>query len=365
MTVSGNPGERILTASKREAGQSTAQQIMRRPVVVHLRQTLDRYGQRLGNQFAAAITYFLVLALIPTLMFAFSALGFFLDVVRPELMDAVSAQIAEYGGDEQVVALLQSFLTGWRGASIVAVVSALYTAQGFIGNLKDAVRSQLDAHGVQKDQDGIVPRIVNNTVALLGILVGVALAIALNVVSSSLRSTIVTWLDLPGWMDPVFQIVPVIATAAACWLIFLLIFTLLPASPVPMRTKAMGALFGGLALTVLLRLATLLIDLFSGSPTAALFGPVIAIMLSMNVFARIILMVAAWMGTADDTPVFARIASVTDNGTARTAATGPAVRRESAGQTLGALLAAAGLIAATLLGFNRFQNRRSPRRRTP
>lgn len=358
MTVSGNTSERILTGSRREAGQGAAQKLMRRPVVVHLRQTLTRYGERLGNQFAAAITYFLVLALVPTLMFALSALGFFLDVVRPELMEVVSGQIAEAGVSEELVALMQTFLTGWRGTGIVAVVAALYTAQGFIGNLKDAVRSQLDTDGVLKDQDGLVPRIVNNTVALLGILAGVALAIALNVLSSSLRVAVVDWLQLPAWMAPVFQIVPVVVTVGACWLIFLLIFSLLPADPVPFRTKALGALFGALALTVLLRLATLLISLFSGSPTAALFGPVIAIMLSMNVFARIVLMVAAWMGTADDRPVFATIAEPAENG--RTVV--PPSAAEGGREALGALLAAAGLIAATLLGFNRFQDRRAQRR---
>ncbi|WP_051297690.1 YhjD/YihY/BrkB family envelope integrity protein [Brevibacterium album] len=358
MTVSGNTSERILTGSRREAGQGTAQKLMRRPAVVHLRQTLTRYGERLGNQFAAAITYFLVLALVPTLMFALSALGFFLDVVRPELMEVASGQIAEYGGDEQAVALMQSFLTGWRGTSIVAVVTALYTAQNFIGNLKDAVRSQLDTNGVLRDQDGIVPRIVNNTVALLGILVGVVLAVALNILSSSLRSQIVAWLELPDWMDTVLLVVPVIVTVGACWLIFLLIFSLLPAERVPFRTKAFGALFGAFALTVLLRLATLLIGVFSGSPTAALFGPVIAIMLSMNVFARIVLMVAAWIGTADDRPVFATVAQAQENG--RTVVPPPAAG--SGREALGALLAAAGLIAATLLGFNRFQDRRAQRR---
>ena len=49
--------------------------------------------------------------------------------------------------------------------------------------------------------------------------------------------------------------------------------------------------------------------MFSGSPSAALFGPVIAIMLSLNIVARIILMVAAWMGTAGDDSMFHTVAT--------------------------------------------------------
>src|SRR5699024_6334161 len=140
------------------------------------------------------------------LMFAFSALGFFLEVVRPDLMEVVSEQISQTGDSADIAQMLQQFLSGWRGVGIVAILSALYTAQGFMGNLKDAIRSQLSDDGVQKDQDGFVPRVVNNTLTLLVVLVGAGLAVSLMIVSSSLRRVIVRWLELPGWMDPVFQL---------------------------------------------------------------------------------------------------------------------------------------------------------------
>src|SRR5699024_6344514 len=92
------------------------------------------------------------------------------------------------------------------------------------------------------------------------------------------------------------------------WLLLFVVFTLLPSSPIPGRTKAKGALVGAIALAVIVRFATLLISLFSGSPAASVFGPIIAIMLSLNIVARIILMVAAWMGTAGDDSVFHTVA---------------------------------------------------------
>jgi membrane protein len=44
---------------------------------------------------------------------------------------------------------------------------------------------------------------------------------------------------------------------------------------------------------------TFLIGLFAGNPAAALFGPIITLMLFFNLFARLILFVAAWIGTAE------------------------------------------------------------------
>ena len=43
-----------------------------RPQIAHLLRAVARYNERLGSQFAAAMTYFSVLALVPVLMFAFS-----------------------------------------------------------------------------------------------------------------------------------------------------------------------------------------------------------------------------------------------------------------------------------------------------
>ena len=355
MTATAHAPDRILTTSKRDAGQGTAQQLLRRPVVAHLQATLARFGDRLGNQFAAAITYFLVLALIPILMFAFSALGFFLEVVRPDLMEQVNEQIASVGGSAQIVDMLQQFLSGWRGVGIVAILSALYTAQGFMGNLKDAIRSQLSDEGVQKDQDGFIPRIVNNTLTLLVVLVGAGIAVSLSIVSTSLRAVIVRWLELPGWMDPVFQLVPLVVSAGVFWLLLLLVFTLLPAERIESRTKALGSLVGAIALALIIRFATLLIDMFSGSPTAAVFGPVIAIMLTLNVVARIILMVAAWMGTAEERSMFQTIATADDpdTGAGRPVTT---TQGDGTAETVLTFAASAGLIALTLVGFNRFLN---------
>ncbi len=336
---------------RRPSGPSA---VMRKPFIVHLRQTITRFGQRLGNQFGAAITYFLVLALIPTLMFAFATLGFILSVVRPELADTVIGQIQRVApGQDQLVEMVRNWLTNWAGIGIVAVLSALYTAQGFIGNFKDAVRMQLVGEVDDLKKEPFAKRIGNNIVTLIGLLILIGLTIAATAIGTGLQTAIAQWLQLPGWFAPLLNICTIIITVLMAWLLFMFIFTLIPQHPIPARTKRIGCLVGAIALTLLLNLATVLISLFSNSPTAALFGPIIAIMLSMNIFARIVLLIAAWMGTSMDRPVFQRLSTkaAAQQSTQTDDADTPPV-----GGSVAALATAAGIIALTLMGFKLYEN---------
>lgn len=338
----------------RSSALARSQSFMNKPIVAHLKDTMSRFGARLGNQFAAAITYFLVLALIPTLMFAFAALGFTLDVIKPEWVDVVKGWITQtVPGQDQLVDMLQNFLDNWQAVGIIGVLSALYTAQGFIGNFKDAVRSQLTDNMDDIPKEAFVPRIINNVITLIGLLIMILLAVGATVIGTGLQTTIARWLDLPGWFSPVLNIGTIVLSLFMNWLMFMFIFSMIPDKPIPMRTRGVGSLAGAVALTLLLNIATILIDLFSGSPTAALFGPVIAVMLSMNIFIRIVLMVAAWMGTSHDSSPFA----VVPKGRPR-----PSELRHkeiNATDSLAALLAAVGLIILTLLGLKKYEQIKS------
>ncbi len=56
----------------------TAAKVQRNPVIAHLLRAAERFNDRLGNQFGAAITYFSFLSMIPILMVSFAAAGFVL-----------------------------------------------------------------------------------------------------------------------------------------------------------------------------------------------------------------------------------------------------------------------------------------------
>ncbi|GAA2006188.1 YhjD/YihY/BrkB family envelope integrity protein [Brevibacterium samyangense] len=349
-------GPRLLT--HRSRAEQLSRGFMSRPGVVHVKETVARFGLRLGNQFAAAITYFLVLAIIPTAMFAFAATGFVLDVVRPELVDVVSAMIEEaVPGNPELVSMFEGFLTNWAGVGLVSLVAALYTAQGFIGNLKDAIRAQLRGDFDSPVKDPLVRKYLNNLVTLVGIVAGIGFTVAATIIGTGLQTQIVGWLGLPGWVTPVLTITPMFITLGASWLVFWFIFTMIPSTPIPRRTRAIGSFIGAFALTVLLNLATVVIGAFSGSPTAALFGPIIAVMAAMNLFARILLVIAAWMGTADDDTAFAHIAEAPAGYRPPARGRRAPVTTGSRGEALGGFLVASGLIALTILGYRSLEAR--------
>lgn len=345
-----------MTPAKVLASRNTVAEVghnaITQPGPAHLMRAVKRFGERLGNQFGAAITYFLVLAVMPIAMFTFAALGFVLDVLRPDLVPVITDQIETYvGGNSSLTEQLESFLTSWQSVGIIAILAALYTGQGFIGNLGAAVRAQLNA-----DFDDAVPdksfvmKILSNVATLLGLIVGLLLTVALTIVGTGLPSVIGDAFGLPGWARALLVIVPLIIALGAAWLIFMFLFTTLPERPVGKQAKIRGSLIGAVAYVFLLNFATVLVDLFSGNKAAGVFGSIIAIMLTMNIFARIILFVAAWIGTAnpprpqeEKSPEYRFVE--------------PKVQAQS----LGALLAGAGIITLTLLGFRRHDERRSER----
>jgi membrane protein len=56
----------------------TAEKVQRNPIIAHLLRAAERFNDRMGNQFGAAITYFSFLSMIPILMVSFAAAGFVL-----------------------------------------------------------------------------------------------------------------------------------------------------------------------------------------------------------------------------------------------------------------------------------------------
>ncbi len=108
----------------------------------HLVRATKRYFSRFGNQLAGAIAFFSILALVPVLMFAFSAVGLTLTVIRPELMDEVQIFIVDNLNagplQDQVLMLLAEYLYHWRRVGLFALVVALIIGSTWVANLKGA-----------------------------------------------------------------------------------------------------------------------------------------------------------------------------------------------------------------------------------
>jgi membrane protein len=307
-----------------------------RPQIAHLERTIARFNERLGSQFAAAITYFSVLALVPVLMFAFSILGFVLVELRPDLIEQVVNQVSGLlgGFDEttssKLVGLIDNALRNYTAVGIVGLLSAAYSGAGWIGNVRKAVRAQW-----RSDFDEAEPKVniakltVINLGILLGTLVLVAITFALASVSTGLAGTILGALGLDdvGWLAWLIRAAPVLVSIGTGWLLFMFWYTTLPSKRMPWSAVRRGALIGSVGLAVLQYLTGFLIGTFSGNVAASIFGPIIAVMLFFNLFSMLILLVAAWIATSAQ-PVPAPVDDLTSRLRAATSEAAGSVRGE-------------------------------------
>lgn len=280
--------------------------LRRRPAIAHAERAGLRFTERLGLQFAAAITYFSVLALVPILMLAFSILGFVLVELRPGLIDDVVTAVADaIGGVDQrtkanVVAVIDNALRNYTAVGVVGLVSAAYSGSGWINNLKKAVRAQCrPSFDDAEPQQNIALRTLINFGTLLGLLAMVAVTFAIASFATALTDNALGWLGLSttGWVAVTARVVPVLASLAAGWVLFVYLYTVLPSRRMPWPAVRRGALLGSIGLGILQYLTSFLFGTFAGNLAASLFGPIIAVMLFFNLFSILILAVAAWIAT--------------------------------------------------------------------
>ncbi|WP_022910093.1 YhjD/YihY/BrkB family envelope integrity protein [Aestuariimicrobium kwangyangense] len=277
------------------------ERLMANRVVAHLMRARERYANRLGDQFAGAITYFSVLAAVPVMMFAFSMLGMTLTVLRPDWLGAVKRAVGQQVSDPKVISLIDEYLRSWRSVGVVGLLSLMYAGSGWVGNLRTAIRAQWRPE-FENDDDkaNILVKTLRNTGMLLALLLGVGLTFGLSQAGTTLSSTVAGWIGLDqSWVGRMLmRVLALVLTVASAWLLFTLVYWLLPREPAPWSARARGALMAAVAFTALQLTAGLLIGVFSRNKAAALFGPVIILMLFFNLFGRLVLLVGAWIATS-------------------------------------------------------------------
>lgn len=289
------------------------QKTIEHPIIAHAIRAITRFNNRLGNQFAGAITYFSVLAMVPVLMFAFSIAGMVLTEFRPDLLQALQDQVIGLlngAPDEiqiKIAELIHSAASNWASLSLVGIVPLAYAGSGWIKNLKNAVRAQIRPEFDQaEEKSNFVLEIFKNLAVLLVMLLAIVVTFGVASLTIATADTVLGWLNLLDvrGAELLTWTVSGLASLVAGWLMFLFLFTVLPSFKPRRRALFIGALLGSVALAVLQYFTGLIVGFFLRRPAAAVFGPVLASLLFFNLFARVILMVAAWIAT-DNQPAVA------------------------------------------------------------
>ena len=255
-----------------------------------------------GPLIASGMTYQAIFALFAGLWFAFSLAGF---IVKgdPALQDTVFSAInrliprlIEYGDTAGAIpakTLLNTSALSWSGA--VALVGVLFTAVGFLGTLRTAIRIMFD-----------LPNPVANPIVLklkdLGLTLAfgavVLLTAAISVVSNVALDFVFGLLGL-GHATVLQQLV----TTAVAFVVLVLIdtgilmgaFRILSGIAIPLRRLLVGAIIGGVGLALLQTVGTSLLGGASRNPILGAFATLVGVLLYFNFVCQVILIAASWV----------------------------------------------------------------------
>jgi len=275
------------------------------PAVAHFIRALDRFNDRLGSQFGAAITYFSFLSLIPILMVSFAAVGFVLASNQDLLTDIINKIVSSISDPTLATTLKNTVNTAIQQRATVGITGlllALYSGLNWMGNLREAIRAQSRDVWERKpdDKEKIWKRYIRDFLSLTGLMLALVITLSLTSVAGSAQATIVRALGLDGidWLRPAMTIIATSISVMANYLLFLWIFWILPRHKPRKKALFRGTLLAAIGFEVIKFVMTLTLPKLATSPSGAAFGSVLGLMAFFYFFARLTLFCAAWIATA-------------------------------------------------------------------
>ncbi|MFW9031306.1 YhjD/YihY/BrkB family envelope integrity protein [Corynebacterium striatum] len=274
------------------------------PFVDHIMRMLGRYGEQGGNQFAAGITYFSVLAIFPLFMLAVAGAATVL-ATRPDLMQQVQDQISNSVSGELGDTLNELLETAiaQRGAMYgIGGLTTLWSGLGWMNNLRIGISAMWDKDP-NETQGNFFTQKLSDLLGLTGLLVALIVAFGVTAAGSSgLTQKVFEWVGIesfPG-MDAVLVLAGIVIGLVANFLVFWWMIVFLPRTDVPTKSGLKGAAIGAVAFEAIKQLSTVIMSSASGNPAGAVFGPVIVLMVVMYLIWRVVLYVSAWTATTEE-----------------------------------------------------------------
>ena len=267
----------------------------------HLVRAGTGYTENHGDHYAAAITYFSVLALVPLLMVAFAVAGF---VLRgsPELLMSLRDGIktsAPAGIGDLLGQVVDTAINRAGAIGAVGLIGALYSGIGWMSNLREALSEQW---GQREEPPPVLKRLGFDLVALVGLGLALAVSLAIGAAGGQLGKTLLALVGLGevGWARALLTVATIVIGIAANWLVFLWVIARLPREPVTLRSAAKAALFGAIGFEVLKQVMVYYLGSVTQSPAGAAFGGILGLLVFVFFASRFLLFVTAWAATADD-----------------------------------------------------------------
>ncbi|WP_030204102.1 YihY/virulence factor BrkB family protein [Streptomyces sp. NRRL S-87] len=272
------------------------------PVVVRLVRThawrsYERLDRVHWTRLAAAITFISFLALFPLITLAAAVGAALLSRGQLDQLEAkLTEQVPGISDQLDIEGLVQN-------AGTVGVVSALLllvTGVGWVGSMRDCLRAVWDKD--DEDEGNPIVRKGKDVLVLLG-LGGVVLAsAAASVFGSSAVGRTADWIGLPrgGAGGVLLRVAGFLVAVLAAFLLLLYLLTLLPGVDPPRRRLLVAGLIGAAGFELLKLLLSSYIQGVAAKSMYGAFGVPVALLLWINLSAKLLLYCAAWTATGPE-----------------------------------------------------------------
>ena len=270
-----------------------------RPAVAHLVAAFRHYQANHGNDLAAAITYFSFLALFPLILLGVSVTGFVL-ASRPELQgqlfDSVSSNLPGPSGDT-VRRMIQGAIDTRAGVGLLGLAGVLLAGLGWVGNLRTAIDV---VWGIPASKRPYLAKKAADGLVLAGLGVGVVLSVGLTAGGTAASGLVLRGLGLDGvsGAGAATWCLGILLGIAGSTVIFGWLMVRLPDVRVPLPIALRATLLAAAGFEVLKLIGTFYIARITGSPTGAVVGPVVGVLVWIYLVARYQLYCVAWAATA-------------------------------------------------------------------
>jgi membrane protein len=273
----------------------------------HLIRAGERYTETHGNHYAAAITYFSLLALVPLLMVGFAVVALVL-ASNPELLAQLKAEIGRAlpaGLDQTLSIVIDQAITSATTVGVFGLSFAVVAGLGWMTNFRDALSVQW-GHDQHPEPTPYLRRLGADLASLIGLGLAMALSYGLTAVASGgLAGRILGYLGLGStdWATWLLELLALVLGLVANWLVFLWVFARLPREPATWRSAIMAAAAAAIGLEVIKRVMVVYLAAVTQTPAGLAFGPILGLLIFIFTVSQFLLFLTAWAATARDNQV--------------------------------------------------------------
>jgi membrane protein len=262
------------------------------------------YMEHHGAALADSVTYRTLFSVFAGVFLGFAIAGVWLagnPVAMDALVTTVGQAIPGLVGEDALIDpadLVQPITLSIAGA--IALVGLVFAAIGAIGSLRVAIRNLGDRPDSQTFFIWVMLRDLALAIGFGGALL---VAAVITFFSTTAIGVLFGWLGISTNEDGfewTTRLVSVVVIFAIDTVVVAAMFRILSGMRPSGRTLWVGALLGGVGLTVLQQLSSLFVGGATSTPLLASFGSLIALLLWLNLSTQVILIAAAYIITGID-----------------------------------------------------------------